>query len=135
MRPEPAHIREMLHTLESGQNPWQAFDAALFLLGLRDDGVDQHLRRFAASLPIGPNDPIDTARFLTALDDPTLSRCDFSDLSPPILGAYAWLTPTEDEVAPLLEALLRQAVERHRLSPPIDVVGGEEVASSGWLPA
>jgi len=135
MRPDPAHVQKMLHTLESGQNAWLAFNAALFLLGLRDDGVDQHLRRFAACLPIGPNDSIDTARFLTALDDPTLSRCDFSDLSPPILEAYAWLRPTEDEVAPLLEALLRQAVEPHRLSPPIDVVGGEQDASPGGQPA
>ena len=135
MRPDSAHVQKMLHTLESGQNAWLAFNAALFLLGLRDDGVDQHLRRFAACLPIGPNDSIDTARFLTALDDPTLSRCDFSDLSPPILEAYAWLRPTEDEVAPLLEALLRQAVEPHRLSPPIDLVGGEQKPSSGWQPA
>ena len=135
MRPAPAHVKEMLHTLESGRNPWLALQSALFLLGLRDDDVDQHLRRFAAALPIGPNDPIDTARFLTALDDSTISRCDFSDLSPPMFGAYAWLRPTEDEVAPLLEVLLRQAGEPHRLSPPIDVVGGEQQPSSGWQPA
>ena len=127
----------MLRRLES-EFSYQALDAALFLLGLRNAGVDDQLRRFASSLPAEPNPPehpISTDRFLAALDDQSISRCDFSDFSPYLLGAYAWLTPTEDEIAPLLEALQRQASKPHRLSPPPDVVGAEQEPSPGWQPA